>query len=87
MIFTPFLYILRAVIWLILLPIRLIPDATLPVDVASSFAMTGHYLSNLNQLFPLITMALTLGSMVIVESAIGVWKGIQWLIKKIPTIN
>ena len=87
MIFTPFLYILRAVIWLILLPIRLLPDAYLPSQLTGAFTTTGQYLANLNEIFPLATMFLTIGSVLVVEGGIAVWKGIQWLIKKIPTIN
>jgi hypothetical protein len=87
MIFTPIINILYWVIYGLLYPISLLDNATLPVALTGAFTIAGQYLSNLDKIFPIATIFLTLGSVIAVESGIAIWKGIQWLIKKIPTIN
>ena len=87
MIFTPIINILYWVIYGLLYPISLLDNATLPVALTGAFSTAGAYLSNLDKIFPLATLFLTIGSAMIVESGIAIWKGIQWLIKKRPTIN
>lgn len=82
--FLDFVYVIM--FWLTY-PIRSLSDASLPTGVDSAFTSAGHYLGNMQQVFPLSTLFLTLGSLLAVEGAILLWKGFQWILKKIPTIN
>lgn len=87
MIFTPFLNVLYWVLYGLLYPIRFLDNAVLPTQLSGAFTTAGQYLGNLNQIFPLASMFLTIGSTMTVEGGIAIWKGVQWLIKKIPFIN
>lgn len=85
---TNFLLILvYNLINLILTPLRAFDNVTLPANIASSISTAGDYLSNLNAVFPISTLIYILATFLAIETGIFVYKGIQWLIKKIPTIN
>lgn len=89
MIITLFLYLLYAVVVLITSPLRLFADVSMPVWISNAFTSVNGYLSSGYAWLPytLNALLLTWGVYVAIELAIFSYKGIMWLIKKIPFIN
>ena len=87
MITTLILQLLYAVIWLITSPVRLLSDVTLDANIGGAISTASTYLGGLNAVVPVGTILAVFGIFLVVEVAILVWKGINWLIRKIPTIN
>lgn len=81
------LYILWALIYAITSPLRLFSDVVLDVNIASSIETFNGYLSTGEVLFPVYTLIGIFGLVIGIEFAIFTYKGVMWLIKKIPTIN
>ena len=87
MITTLLLQLLYGVIWLITSPVRLFSDVVLDSNITSSIATASTYLGGLNSVLPISTLLSVFGIFLTIEVAILFWKGINWLIRKIPTIN
>lgn len=78
---------LYGVIWLITAPLRLLPNASLPVSISQAINSANTYLSAINFIFPLSTFLIIFGIILSIETFIIIWKIINWIIKKIPTIS
>ncbi len=76
---------LHALAWLVLAPVRALPTATLPSGISDNFAEIGAYVSPLNVILPLTDIAAILALFLAIEAAILMWKGINWLLRRIPT--
>jgi len=87
MITNAILYILYGFIYLITAPIRLFDDVSLPTDINSTISSVGTNLALLNQVIPVSTIITILGIMLVIESAIFIYKGIRWIYNKIPGVN
>lgn len=87
MITNAILYILYSFIYLITAPIRLFDDVSLPTDINSTISSVGTNLALLNQVIPVSTIITILGIMLVIESAIFIYKGIRWIYNKIPGVN
>lgn len=87
MITTLLLYILLGLLNFLLLPFKLLPDASLPADFSSAIISASAYLSALNDFAPVGTLLAILGLVLTIEVFINGFKLISWTIKKIPTIN
>jgi uncharacterized membrane protein SirB2 len=87
MIATAILFIINAFLFTLTLPFRLLPDVVLPAGVASAIASTNASLSGLNTIVPIDTLLLVLGAMIILEVAILAFRGLNWVIRKIPGVN
>jgi len=77
------------VVWLVLAPIRLLPDVSMPAGITSAIVTTSSYLASLYAMAPVTTAALIaiIFFVVVVEGAILIWKGAMWVVRKIPTIS
>jgi len=85
MITTAFLNIVYVFVFTITAPIRLLSDVSLPVAFTDAITTAGQYLTSVQAYFPLATLFIVLGFVIAVEIAIGLYKGIMWLIRRIPT--
>lgn len=87
MITTGILYLLFAIIEVILTPIYAFDDVVLPTDISNSITQVGHYLGSIDIIIPVSTLLTILGSVVAIDGIIIVYRVINWLIRKIPTIS
>ena len=87
MITTGLLSLLYLTILVITSPLRLLPDVSLPAGIASAITTANSYISALNFVAPIDTILIIIGLVISVEGGIIVWKIINWLIRKIPTIS
>jgi len=87
MIVTFWLNNLFLLIVVILTPILLLPNASLPVDLNTSLVAAGSYLKALDYFFPISTLFTILALYIVIEGGIMLWKLINWGLKKIPTIS
>ncbi len=87
MITSGIFYALYAVIVLITLPIRALPDATLPADFSNAIANASSALSSLNVVIPVSSLAAIIALFIIIEGTIFTYKIIRWVYQKIPGIN
>jgi multimeric flavodoxin WrbA len=77
----------HALVYIMLYPIRLLPDVDLTGNIGSAITTAGSYLSGLNDIIPIGTILAAIGLILVVEGAIFVYKGVNWLIRKIPGVN
>ncbi|KKM24488.1 hypothetical protein LCGC14_1604600 [marine sediment metagenome] len=87
MITTSILFILFAALSVLFLPIKLLPNASLPEGLSDAINTAGQYLAGINTILPLTTLFTIFGFFLVIELSIFVYKLIMWAIKKIPTIN
>lgn len=87
MITTTILNLFYSVIQLILSPIRLLPEATLPASTAQAIATAGTYIKAVDFVLPVPTLLTVIGLILGIEAGILIYKIIYWVIKKIPTIS
>jgi polyferredoxin len=87
MITTALITLLYWLIWLFITPLRAFSDVVLNTDISEAIATASTYLGGLSAVVPIGTILAVFGIFLTVEVAILVWKGINWLIRKIPTIN
>lgn len=82
--------ILNLLYWAIYLftaPIRLLPNASIPSEIASAVSSIGGYLGAIDFIVPISTIIIILGLFIAIEFAIFSYKVIMWVIRKIPGIN
>jgi len=87
MITTAIFYILYASLSLVLIPIKVLPDATLPVELTDTISTASTYLAGINTIVPFGTLFTVFALFLTIELSIFVYKLVMWVIKKIPTIN
>lgn len=87
MITTAIFYILYATFSLLLYPIKILPDASLPAGLIDALNTASTYLAGVNVILPLGTLFTIFSLFLTIELSIFVYKLIMWAIKKIPTIN
>jgi len=85
MITTAFLNIIYVFVFTITAPLRLLSNVSLPVAFTTSITTAGQYLTSVQLYFPLDALFVVLSFVITVEIAIGLYKGIMWLIRRIPT--
>ena len=74
-------------VYVILSPLRLLDDVTLSSSITNNIAEFNHYLGTAEQLFPAYTLITIFGIIIGIEFAIFTYKGIMWIVKKVPGIN
>jgi hypothetical protein len=86
---TALMYLIYGVVWLILLPVRALPDAVLPTQLTVAIATVGQYIALLNKMLGTTTTTLLfmIGFLMTIETAILSYKFIMWCIRKIPGIS
>lgn len=87
MITSAIFYILYGSFSLLLYPIKILPDASLPAGLTNSISTASDYLAGINMLLPINTLLTIFGLFLAIELSIFIYKLIMWAIKKIPTIN
>jgi len=68
-------------------PIRIFDDVVLPADFADAIADAGVAFDLISTVFPVSSMLAITAIFITIETAILLWNGVNWLIRKIPTIN
>lgn len=81
------LTILFDLILIPLLPLTALDDVVIPPDLANAIQNVQGFISSVDPIFPVATLIIILGIVVLIEVAIFTYKGIMWVIKKIPTIS
>lgn len=87
MIATAIVFILSKLLFVLTLPFRILPDVVLPDGVNSAIASASGSLAGLNSIVPIDTLIIVLKAMIVLEIAILAFKGLNWLIRKIPGVN
>lgn len=82
-----FFFVILTLIKLITAPILTFPDVTVPAGATTAFSYVGQTLASLDGYIPVSTIAIIVALTIGVEVAIFTYKGIMWLVKKIPTIS
>jgi len=87
MIGSAFLYLLYGAVYVILSPLRLLDDVTLNSSIATNIATYNGYLGTADQFFPAYTLVVIFAIIIGIEFAIFTYKGIMWLVRKVPGIS
>jgi hypothetical protein len=74
-----------AVVWLLISPIYLLADATLPQQIADNLAQVGRYTGPMVSILPITDLFSALGIMISIEAAYFAWKLFNWGRKLLPT--
>lgn len=85
MIVTAFLNIVYVVVYGFTLPLRLLSNVTLPSNFSAALSAIGANISGMEQIFPIYSLLAALSFYALVEGGILTYKGIMWLIRRIPT--
>lgn len=84
MITSAILYILGGVVYLVSYPLRILPDVSLPDSVGSTLSNIGSYLAAIDAVFPVSVFLVILALYLSIEGGILTYKGIMWIIRRIP---
>lgn len=87
MISTFFLNVLYIVVFLATLPVRALPNVTLTPAVSNAISLASYYLSLFSAMFPVSDFITVFLLVLAIDAGIFVFKGVNWIIRKIPTIN
>lgn len=87
MIVAIILNLLYYAVYLLTYPLRLFPDVSLPVGVANSIQMANTYIASVDFVLPVSTFLTIFGIFISVEVFILTYKAMNWLIRKIPSVN
>lgn len=77
----------RFVVFVLTFPIRLLDDVVLDANITAAFSDAGEAYDILSTVFPIGTIIAVTALLVTVELAILVWHSVNWIIRKIPTVN
>lgn len=78
------LFLLYWILMLITLPLRVLPDATLPAEFTGTIATGASYIMFMEDLVPMQNILQYLGLIVLFEVGILSWKLINWVLRRIP---
>ena len=81
------LYLLYGVVYTLTYPLRALSDVSLSSNFTSSIETANNYIAGLNFILPLPTLITIIGLFLGIEVFILAYKLINWLIRKIPSIN
>lgn len=87
MITNALLKIIFGTILLILLPIRALPDATIPQGISDAISAISGYLTPVDVVIPISAVLGVLTSFLVIEAGIFTYKALAWAYKKIPGVN
>ena len=88
MITDAILYLIFWVVNLLVLGLAaILPTGSLPADFTSAVETASGYLTALDFVLPVATLVSILGVFLAFEGAIFAYKGVMWVIRKIPTIG
>jgi hypothetical protein len=78
-----FLYLLG----LIVSPLRLLPIASLSVNLTGTLTSAGNYLALFDIFLPIATLFTVFGIVIVIEGAYFTYKAVKWVYTKIPGIS
>jgi hypothetical protein len=87
MIISAILYILYGIVFLPIQLIAQLPDVSITGGIGASINVASQYLAGLNTFLPVTDILIILGAFLTYEIGYFAWKGINWLVRKIPTIS
>lgn len=89
MITSAILVLLYLLLKLIILPITLLPDVSLPAGISSAIATASSYFAVISEILPdtVTSLLVVLGVVLGIDAVIFLYKIIIWVIRKIPTIG
>lgn len=87
MITSALLYIIYLFLYAITSPLRLLNDVSLSSDFTTAIQNANEYLASLNFILPVSTFVAVIALMLTIEGFIILYKIINWVIRKIPTVN
>lgn len=87
MITNVIIQLFQFVVLVLTFPIRLLDDVVLDANIVAAFSDAGESYDILSTVFPIATIVAVTALLVTVELSILVWHAINWLIRKIPTVN
>jgi len=87
MITNTILYLFYLFIYGLTAPLRYLNDVSLPADLTNAIQTTNSYLASINFIFPVSTFLEIFTLILAIEGFIILYKIINWLIRKIPTID
>jgi hypothetical protein len=87
MIATAILYIFSALLFTLTLPFRLLSDVVLPAGVSNAINEASGSLAGINSIVPVDVLLDVLWAVVALEVGILAFKGLNWIIRKIPGVN
>ena len=87
MIVSAILYVIYGALFLLTAPLRLLADVVLPTGFAGALTTISGFLGTLNQFIPVGTLLSVLAILITVELYVLAYKGIKWVINKIPGVN
>lgn len=82
-----FLKVLYVVVKFTLTPLSQFEDFVLDPEFIEAITTYSGYMTTISNFFPIGTLLLILFALLAIEFAIIVYKGIMWLIKRIPLIG
>lgn len=65
----------------------ILPIGSLPAQITSAITSASGYLTAINYVLPVATLSAVIGIFVTFETAIFAYKGVMWIIKKIPGVS
>jgi len=84
MLTTSLLYIFYWFSWILTEPIRLFDNVSINSYFGSAVDTAGSYFSTINTIFPIDTLMIIVELFIAVETGIGIYKIIMWIIHRIP---
>lgn len=87
MIVNALLAIIDKVIAVVVYPIAILPDATLPDSVNTAIQSSSMYYSTANQVFPMSTLLLLLFLLISIEGFVFIYKTFRLAGKHVPGIS
>jgi len=85
MLTTIFLYIIYLFVYVVTSPFRLLSDVAANSDIVGAFATASGYIHALDVFIPTSTLLTILFAVTAIEAYIFGYKGVMWLIRRIPT--
>jgi hypothetical protein len=80
-------FLLNLLYWILLLitlPLRALPNATLPAEFTGTLATGAGYIMMMDDLVPIQNILQYLTLLVVFEAGILGWKLINWVLRRIP---
>lgn len=79
------LRVIYTAVVLIFSPILSLADVTLNPGVTSALVQVKSYLAVIDSFFPVSTLIVVLGNILLVDAGIVLYRVIMWIIKRFPT--
>ena len=85
MITSAILAVIFGAVWLLTLPLRALPDVSLPLYLTSSIITGVQYANSLSFVIPITHMLILLGVFFLIETGFFTYEVVMWVIRRLPT--